>query len=80
MNPGPASSRGGVLFRGLCNLMILNFRLSWKASSSQFFGHHRSGSTFNTGHLVDSNINKKSKAILVNEIHEMKGVNMNIEK
>jgi hypothetical protein len=57
--------------------MILNFRLSWKA---QFFSRHRSGSAFNTGHLVDNNIIKKSKATLVNEIREMKGANMNIEK
>jgi hypothetical protein len=44
VNPGPASSRRGGLFRGLCNLMILNFRLSWKASYSQFFSRHRSDS------------------------------------
>jgi hypothetical protein len=49
---------------GLSNLMILNSQLDrQKASSSQLFNRHRSGSAFNTGHLIDNNTRIKSKII-----------------
>jgi hypothetical protein len=56
-----------VVFWGLRSLMILNFWLGRKASGSQLFSRHRSGSAFNTGHLFDNNIRKKPKTTFVNK-------------
>jgi hypothetical protein len=69
-----------LVFWGLSNLMILNFRLGQKASCSQFFSRHRSGSAFSAGHLFDSNISKKSKTTFISKVCETKVADMNIKK
>jgi hypothetical protein len=63
-----------------CGLRILNFWLGRKASCSQLLGRHRSGSAFNSGHLINSSTIEKLKMVFVNEIHETKSVNVNVEK
>jgi hypothetical protein len=79
-SPRPASSRRGVPFWELCGLRILNFWLGWKASCSQLLGPHRSGSAFNSGHLTNSSTIEKPKMVFINEVHETKSANVNVEK
>jgi hypothetical protein len=80
VSPRPASSRRGVPFWELYGFRILNFRLGRKASCSKLLGCHRSSSTFNMGHLINSNIVKKSKSVFMNKVRETKSANENDEK